>query len=145
MRDTATHYDSTDIELNEGFEARRSLYFHVDPKKGDEGHTDLSGYVARPFTFTAVLFHDLCENNRGILWNVPLKFTFKKAAKEFYLQCRTADMDKDFDLVITRIQLKVRIANLTDKLIDSIERRLSEKKPARYYYRRFQVSQKPIP
>ena len=137
-RDTTEHYDSFDTTKNFGFKNRRNLFFHHSPVDTD------SRYVTRPFQFCSVLYHDLCQNDRPILWGVPLKFVLTKAPRAFYMGCATADMEKDFELVITNIELRVQIAILSEKMITHIAKSLTEKKPALYYYRRFQVAKKPI-
>lgn len=138
MRDTCHHYDSFAPDVNTGFGKRKNLFFHTAAAVVD------SGYVKRPFTFCSTLYHDLCQNDRPILWGVPIKITLNKAKRNFYMGAAEIDKARNFELVITRIELRVKIAILSEKMIQHIERSLSEKKLAMYYYRRFQVAKKPI-
>lgn len=138
MRDTVNHYDVYG-PLNLGFTRRRMCFFHVNQATPGD-----SAYVTRPFTFVGIVYHDLCQNDRPILWGVPLKFTFVKAPEAFYMGVNDTQLNEDFLLTITRLELRVPIAVLSDKLIQHIERTLTDKTPCLYYYRRFHVSRKPI-
>jgi hypothetical protein len=139
IRDTTGHYDSFNLAYNVGLNARRNLFYHHG---ADPAH---SNYVIRPYTFTTLLYHDLCQNDRPILWGVPIKITLTKAPEKFYMMVREADVEGgDFQLEITKIELQVAIGILSEKLINHIDRSLTEKKPAYYYYRRFQLAKKPI-
>jgi hypothetical protein len=138
MRDTVLLYDNFIAAENDGFHRRRSCWYHVGVAPAP------NAYVLRPFTFCSTLFHDLCQNDRPILWGVPLLFKLSKAPKAFVLGAHTADIGRDFEVRIMKISLRVQIAILSEKQITHIERSLTEKKPALYYYRRFQVAKKPV-
>ena len=155
LRDTCFKYDSVEkvplkknIYQNFNFGTRKNCFYHFDPKPTTAtapAYENKSGFVDRAMTFCGPIHHVLCLNDRPIPWGTAMMVKLTRSKKDFILMCREEDNDKDYDLIITRLELRMQVATFSPQLIMKYERLFADNKVCRFYYRRFDVAQKLVP
>lgn len=156
QRDTIYKFDdiknvpnTPDAFINKGFGKRRKHYHFYDENpdapNANPPYRNQTQFYQRAFTLIGPLYHELMHNDRPIPWNTAMQIKLNKSKRAFLFMCSDEDSRKDFEMVITRLELKIQVAVFTEKLILRYERMFADNKKAIFYYRRFHVVSKLIP